>query len=136
MLEEENPSVLAAVRLDKAKICLEDAEKNLAINSFMVSVNRSYYCIFNAMRAVLAFDRFDSKKHSGVISQFRRDYIKTGIFSANLSDIIKKSFRDRNECDYMDFYVVSRDDAAVQIEDAKTFLAAVEEYVVPKLKNS
>jgi uncharacterized protein (UPF0332 family) len=32
------------------------------------------------MRAVQALDGFDSKKHSGVISAFRKDYIKTGIF--------------------------------------------------------
>jgi hypothetical protein len=41
--------------------------------SFETAANRSYYCIFNAMRAVLSLDRFDSKKHSGIIDAFRSD---------------------------------------------------------------
>ena len=30
--------------------------------------NRSYYAVFHAMRAVLAFDKIDLKRHSGIIS--------------------------------------------------------------------
>ena len=43
------------------------------------AANRSYYAIFHAMRAVLALDGIDMKRHSGVMSEFRRLYIKTGI---------------------------------------------------------
>jgi uncharacterized protein (UPF0332 family) len=134
MLEEKTPQVLAAVRLDRARLFLQDAEKNLAIDSFLTSINRSYYCIYHAMRAVLALERFDSKKHSGVISQFRKNYIKTGIFPAELSDMIRDAFIDRNDCDYMEFPVASKDDAAARLENAKTFIAAVGEYIAPKLQ--
>ena len=44
------------------------------------AVNRAYYAIFHALRAVTALDGFDSGKHSGVIAYFNRDYIKNGIF--------------------------------------------------------
>ncbi|MDR2578582.1 MAG: HEPN domain-containing protein [Chitinispirillales bacterium] len=135
MLDEETPSVLAAVRLDKARECLQAAEKNLLMDLFQTSVNRSYYCIFHAMRAVLALERFDSKKHSGVISQFRKNYIKPGIFPTELSYIITNAFKDRNDCDYMDFYAVSKDDASSQFESAKVFLGAVDAYITPKLHN-
>ena len=87
------------------------------------------------MRAVLAFDRFESKKHSGVISAFRKDYIKTGIFPVELSDIIEDAFEIRNDSDYDDFYVISKNDVATQIENAKTFLTAVEEYITSKTQN-
>jgi len=135
MREEDDSAVLAAVRLDKARVFLRDAETNMTVDSFLTSVNRSYYCIYHAMRAVLALDRFDSKKHSGVISQFRKNYIKTGIFPSTLSDIITKSFRDRNDSDYNDYYLISKDEVVEQLENAKTFLAAVEEYLAPKLQN-
>jgi uncharacterized protein (UPF0332 family) len=136
MLEEGDSAVLAAVRLDKARVFLRDAETNMTADSFLTSVNRSYYCIYHAMRAVLALERFDSKKHSGVISQFRRNYIKTGIFPATLSDIITKSFRDRNDSDYNDYYLISKDEVVEQLENAKTFLAAVEEYLAPKIQDT
>lgn len=44
------------------------------------AANRSYYAIFHAARVVLALDGQDYKKHSGVISNFQKNYIKTGIF--------------------------------------------------------
>jgi len=134
MPNEKTPQELAAGRLDRAKEFPRDAEKNLAMDSFLTSINRSYYAIFHAMRAVLALEEFDSKKHSGVISQFRKNYIKPGIFPAEMSYTISDAFRDRNDCDYMEFSVASRDDAAEQLENAKTFLAAVEEYITPKLQ--
>ncbi len=34
--------------------------------------------IFHAVRALLALDKFDSQKHSGIISYFNQKFIKTG----------------------------------------------------------
>ena len=93
------------------------------------SVNRSYYCIFHSMRAVLALDKYDTKKHSGIMSEFRRRYIKTGEFAPHFSDIIKEAFEIRNESDYEDFYMVAEAEARQQIDSAKEFLEAVEEYI-------
>ncbi|MBQ8532730.1 MAG: HEPN domain-containing protein [Clostridia bacterium] len=47
--------------------------------SYKSAANRSYYAIFHAMRSVLAFDDIDMKHHSGIISEFRRLYIKTNV---------------------------------------------------------
>ena len=40
------------------------------MRSYRSANNRAYYSIFHAIRSVLALDGFDSKKHSGVISEF------------------------------------------------------------------
>ncbi len=69
----EDKIALSQVRLDTAKSCLRDAEILIDTESFKSSANRSYYTIFHAMRAVLVFDGFDSKKHSGIISEFRKN---------------------------------------------------------------
>ena len=135
MQPDQTSSDLASFRLQKARVCLQVAERNIAAAFFLDAANRSYYCIFHAMRAVLAFDRFDSKKHSGVISAFRQNYIKTGVFTADISDIIRTAFEVRNESDYEDFYVISKDEVTTQLENAKTFLTAVEEYLAPKLQD-
>jgi len=134
MPPDRMPSDYAAYRLQKAKECLQDAEMLIAADSYKFSANRSYYSIFHAMRAVQALDRFDSRKHSGVIANFRQNYIKTGIFPAKFSDIVGKAFIVRNDSDYEDFYLISKDDVAAQLENAKMFLAAVEEYITQKLQ--
>ena len=130
---DDIPEELAKFRLEQARECLQDAR--IPVISPKTAANRSYYCIFNAMRAVLALDRFDSKKHSGVISAFRKDYIRTGVFPAGFSDIIKNSFAIRGDSDYKEFYLVSKADIAAQIENAETFLEAVEKYVGERIKN-
>ena len=37
---------------------------------------------------MLVFDNFDSSKHSGIIAEFRRKYIKSGIFPVEMSKMI------------------------------------------------
>ena len=58
---------LARYRLGQAADCLKAAENNLGSKLYKNALNRSYYCIFHSIRAVLALDMFDAKKHSGAI---------------------------------------------------------------------
>jgi len=131
---DDVPKDLAAFRIHQAKECLQDALSSGV--SLKNAVNRSYYCIFNAIRAVQALDRFDSRKHSGVIDTFRKNYIRTGIFPQEFSKVIGDAFEIRLESDYEDFYIVSKDDAVAQVENAKIFLEAVEKYVSGRIQNS
>ena len=52
------------------------------------------------MRAVLALDGVDMKHHSGIISEFRKRYIKTGVFDASLSGLISELSDVREGSDY------------------------------------
>ena len=82
--------------------------------------------------AVLAFDEIDMKRHSGVISEFRRRYIKTEIFETRMSEIISVLFDVRTDSDYDDFFVISKADTAVQIENAEYFVSSVRAYLKNK----
>ena len=123
-----NERDLSEYRIKQARECLYAAETVLK-TSAKNAVNRTYYCIFHAIRAILALEHFDSKKHSGVISAFRQRYIKTGVFDVSLSLIIGSAFEIRNESDYEDFVEISESQAMQQIENAKVFLEAVETYL-------
>ena len=59
-------SDLSRYRLERAKEDLQTAEDNFENSSYRASINRSYYAIFHALRAVTALDDFDSSKHSGI----------------------------------------------------------------------
>jgi uncharacterized protein (UPF0332 family) len=120
---------LSIYRLERAKEDCTAAENNLGLKDLRTAVNRAYYAIFHALRAVLALDEYDSKKHSGIISEFRLRYVKTGIFDEEISDMIGKAFQVRNKSDYEDMYIVSRNDTEIQIRNAKTIIDAVEKYL-------
>lgn len=81
------------------------------------------------MRAVLALGGVDMKHHSGIISEFRKRYIKTGVFSANLSGIISELSSVREGSDYNDFFIVSKVDTIQQVQDAESFLSEIQSYL-------
>ena len=131
MLPEQKIEISKA-RFDHAKECLQDAKLLLAGESYRSAANRAYYAIFHAMRAVLALDGVDMKHHSGIISEFRRRYIKTGIFETRMSEIISVLFDVRTDSDYDDFFVISKADTAAQIENAAYFVDRVAAYLSKK----
>lgn len=117
---------LAGYRMDRAKEMLVAARENLEIGQYKTSLNRSYYAIFHAMRAMNILKGFDSSKHSGVIAFFNKEYLKENILDRNLSSVIKNSAFLREKSDYDDFYIASKQEAEKQLEEAERFLDAVE----------
>ena len=120
---------LMQYRLDMAKERLMSAKLLLDNGSYKDSIGRSYYAIFTTVRALLAVDGVDFAKHAGVISYFQKEYIKTGIFDVKYSKYISQAFQIRNNTDYADFFIVSREDAKEQYERAQDFYAAIEAHL-------
>ncbi|HEX9975248.1 MAG TPA: HEPN domain-containing protein [bacterium] len=120
---------LSNYRMDKAKEDLEASELMFKNGKFSQSINRSYYAIFHAVRALLALDKFDSQKHSGIISYFNHNYIKTGKIEVEFSKMLTSAFKIRSDSDYKDFYIVTREDANIQLENAKKFLKRIQDYL-------
>ena len=120
---------LSLYRLQKAKEDLESSKKNYQGGDLRTAVNRAYYAIFHSLRAVLALDEYDSKKHSGVICEFRLRYVKTEIFDKDISSKIGQAFEIRNKSDYEDMYIISRDIAGEQINNAEAVVKSVDEYL-------
>lgn len=123
---------LSAYRFERAKEELQTAEILFQTARLRSSINRSYYAIFHAIRAVNALDGFDSSKHSGVISHFNQEYVKTGVFGKEASKIIRNASALREQADYEDFYKATQEEAADVFEQASKFVFAVEEYLRQK----
>ena len=120
---------LAEYRLEQAEQCLKTAKKNFEFGDYKATANRSYYCVFNAIRGLFALERIDFKKHTGVISYFRKNYVKTGIFDKKLSYILGNLFEIRTFSDYEDYYLISRQEITEQIENAEYFLEQIKQYL-------
>lgn len=122
---DRNAIELSEYRYKQAQQCIRSAKVLVEAGDYKGAANRSYYAIFHAMRSVLALENKDFSKHSGVSAYFRKEYIKTGLFDVELSDIISSAFDVRSNSDYDDFYVVSKDEVEEQIANAIKFCDAI-----------
>jgi len=113
---------------------LDTAQINYQAGKYDASANRAYYSVYHAIRAVLALDDIERKKHSGNISYFREHYVATDVFDRLYSETIKNAETLRNEADYDDMKIISAEDACDVIEKARYFYNAVKEYVENRLK--
>ncbi len=120
--------VLALIkyRLEKAREDFESAKLLYENKHYAQALNRSYYSIFHATRALLAIDNLDSKRHSGIIGYFNQSYIATGKIEKEYYKILVGSQRVRERSDYDDFYVVAVEDVILQIKNAELFITKIE----------
>lgn len=120
---------LMAYRMETAEEKLRSARLLLDAGAYKDSIGRSYYAMFSGIRAILALDEVDFSKHAGVIAYFQKEYIKTGLIGKEYSKYISGAFQVRNNCDYADFFIVSREEAEEQYIKAEKFLGAIEGYL-------
>lgn len=129
---ENSVKELAKYRYETSLEDLEDAKIMFDRGRYKISLNRGYYSIFHAIRAVNALEEFDSSKHSGVVSYFNQNFVKKNIFPKELSKIIKEASEKREKADYLDFYIASKSEAEKQIERAESFVGVIKEYLVER----
>ncbi len=129
---EERIKELSKYRFETSLEDLEDARIMYENGRYKNALNRAYYSIFHAIRSVVALDGFDSSKHSGLIAHFNQNYVKTGIFSKDLSKIIRAASENREKADYLDFYIASKEEADKQIKRAEVFSKSIQEFLKGK----
>lgn len=120
---------LSRYRIEKALECQADSRAAFAEGRWATSINRSYYAMFHMTRALLALDGFDSKKHSTIIGYFNQNYVATGKIDVVYNKMLSNAFQVRNQTDYNDFYIISRDDAKKQLDHATSFVEVMNRYI-------
>jgi len=121
--------VTPAELLDRAKRAAGSAELLLGSGDLNGACNRAYYAMFDAARAALialqpppASEAI--KTHSGLISAFSLQLVKTGRVSVDLGKSFSKVSDIRLVADYSD-EEVSVDRARWAVEQAKEFVEAI-----------
>lgn len=104
--------------MKSARLCLEN-------QLYKDSINRSYYVVFYAVKAVLAIEPIDFKRHKDALGYFNKTYVATALFPKDLGKKIGRIKRIREASDYDDFFVASQDDAQEQIQIAEYALELI-----------
>ena len=115
-------------RLKQSEETILDAEKMLSHDLSPRSItNRAYYSMFYALLALFlkTGTNIKTSKHTGVISMFNKEFVKTGKFDKYYSKILHEMFDARQEGDYKEFVNISAADAVLHVKLAKKFLGEI-----------
>ena len=120
---------LALHRIEQAKEDLEVGKLLYEKQYYKAANNRAYYSIFHSIRAVLALEPIDFKRHKDVVAYFNQHYVNNEIFPKTFGRRISKANQIREDSDYDDDYLVNPEHTLQQIKTAEDLLKVVEEYV-------
>ena len=108
--------------LGVSALCLESQH-------YKDSINRSYYAAFYAVKAVLALEEVDFKRHKDAVAYFNKTYVATDIFQREIGKKLGRLKQERETSDYDDFYIASSTDAEEQYAAAELIIVEVKKYL-------
>ncbi|WP_419029348.1 HEPN domain-containing protein, partial [Eisenbergiella tayi] len=114
---------------DRAVETLEVAKELYASGKFRDSNNRSYYAAFYAIKAIYTIRGLDFKKHKTLLANFNKEYVATEIFPREIGRKISTLALIREQSDYNDFYMASKQESQQQVEIAEELITLVREYL-------
>ncbi len=121
---------------DLCKYRMQQARESLNASKIMMqnemikdAINRSYYAVFYALKAVLAIEEKDFRRHKDVVAYFNKMYVSTGEFPREFGRLIARLQQLREKSDYDDFFIASIERAQRQVESAEITIAEVEKYL-------
>ena len=99
-LTNDDKLLLSRLHIDKAHVCLHDAEQLLAAGSVSSAANRLYYAVFHAIHALFVAHGIYSKSHHGANAQFNQHFIKTGVLDSRFGRFVAVMENLREKADY------------------------------------
>jgi uncharacterized protein (UPF0332 family) len=113
---------LALEELDIAKLLLEREH-------YRTCLSRSYYSMYYATQALLLSKDLDVSTHKGTIRLFSQHFVKTGQLSSSWSKILGDAYELRQLSDYDAEFTGTLAEAEKILEQAKTFVAEVAQFL-------
>jgi uncharacterized protein (UPF0332 family) len=112
--------------LRKARRALQTASVDLDAGDGAASVNRSYYAMYYAARAMLMSAGVAvPKTHSALISAFSRHFVESGLLPRQLGRDFNKIEEQRRYVDYIADEEIPLDVASEMLNKATTLVDAV-----------
>lgn len=116
---------LLRYRMDRASATIEEAVLLLDKQHVASAVNRLYYACYYAASALLLKSGLSFRRHSGLLSAFNREFVKTGTVKVETGAVFAKLFSQRQRADYDDlpeFQSAQVDDWIIEV---RSFVATI-----------
>jgi len=133
-LKEQDRESLVVLGLEKSYKMLEEMSWLAEKGCWSLAVNRLYYALFHAVRALLISDAHPVGTHRGVVVQFNLYYIKTGLFDKQDGKLYSRLQQLRDEGDYNCVIDVEQEDVEDKIEPTRQLIDRIKQYIADNHK--
>ena len=117
--------------IKKAEEEIKAAEMLMKEELCRIAVSRAYYAMFYTAEALLLTKGLSYSSHKGVISNFGREFVKSGVFSKKTQKALSGIFKLRQNCDYEPLPEIDESKAKLALKNAKEFLNEAKTYLKP-----
>lgn len=111
--------------VNKAKDSIRAAELLFNDGFYEFAVSRTYYAMFYIAESMLLQLDLSFSKHSAVIANFGKEFVKTGKIPEKFHQYLIEAQNIRNIGDYDVIRRISKEEAEIEIGRAKKFLKLV-----------
>ncbi|MFN3480051.1 MAG: HEPN domain-containing protein [Thermodesulfovibrionales bacterium] len=134
-LEPSDKISLSDIRMARAYEFLEDAEMIFKAGRYKTSVNRSYYAVLNAIRAVLILEGVNPKSHEGAMPMLSLRLIKPGLLPKEFVKNFELLLSRRTDVDYGDLEITEPSDAEDSLNIAREMLSRIDKLRKEMIEN-
>ena len=129
MKDSQNTETLIRLWLEKTTATLAAVPVLIREGFYASAINRLYYACFYAVTALLLKDEKQFSKHSAILAEFNRHYVKEGKVEKHWSRFLKDLFQGRQEGDYLPTATFERADVQQRLEQAGEFVRVIRELI-------
>jgi len=123
---------IAKAHMEKAIRRLRVAEKLLHDGEYEDAISRAYYAIYHAANAVLATINVFPKTHEGLVSEFGKRFVLTGMFPRELGKILADAKAARETYEYSVTATIEKPEAETIFANAQAFVTAIKKFLRDK----
>lgn len=120
---------IAKAHLEKAVERSRVAEKLFRDGEYEDTISRAYYAMYHAARAALSTVNIFPKTHEGVVTEFGRKFVLTGIFPKELGKNLADAKAARETYEYSVTATVEKSEAETILSNAQKFVNAIKKHL-------
>ncbi|SRR5690554_1167013 len=128
-LNSEERDTLVALRLQIARETLEEAKGNMKMEYWRTATNRLYYACYYAVNALLIYNGYIARTHSGVIGLFGLHFVSKGLISMENGKLYRNLFEKRQSSDYDEWIIIDGNDVKPFIKPVEEFISTIEDLI-------
>lgn len=128
----EERQILVAMQVERAHRFVKQADEMMDMGYSDMAVNRFYYACFHIVQALFIQREIVAHTHSGMLTQFSKCFVKTGVVSLEDGSFLARLFQLRQKADFNCAYDFTKEEALSLKEPAHEFVEKIENIIGEK----